>query len=286
MNDNTTLEVVAPGIRRLALRTPTLPPATHTNAYFVGERDLILIEPASAYPEEIDLVMRHVDALAAAGATFRAIFVTHHHADHVGGAALLRDRLSLPLFAHEKTAARLEGRMTFDALLSDQETWKLKGTSQQSFELRAIHTPGHAPGHLCFHEVTSGALIAGDMVAGVGTILVEPQDGDMALYLKSLSVMKQLRPKVLLPAHGDPITRPDERLDLYIRHRAMRETKILESMSAAIGVHSMDSILERAYDDVPKHVFPLARLSLEAHLIKLERDGKVERRDLDAWVRL
>ena len=80
---------VAPGISMLSLRTPTLPPATHTNAYLVGTRECVLVEPASPYAEEIERVAGWVERFLEQGGELRAILLTHHHPDHVGGANAL-----------------------------------------------------------------------------------------------------------------------------------------------------------------------------------------------------
>jgi glyoxylase-like metal-dependent hydrolase (beta-lactamase superfamily II) len=149
--------------------------------------------------------------------------------------------------------------------------------------LRAIHTPGHAPGHLCFLEERSNAMIAGDMVASIGTIIVEPEDGDMELYLRSLARMGELDSSMLLPAHGAPIEEPQRKLDQYVAHRLMREAKVLDALRAHEGPALPIDLVPRAYDDTPKVLWPLARLSTEAHLIKLERDGRA-RHDGERWL--
>jgi ribonuclease/clavin/mitogillin len=120
-------------------------------------------------------------------------------------------------------------------------------------------------------------MIAGDMVAGEGTILVEPTDGDMAEYLASLARMGELEPSMLLPAHGMPIRDPQRVLDHYVAHRLAREAKILAALSAHGAPASPAELLPRAYDDAPRAAWPLAALSIEAHLIKLEREGRARR---------
>lgn len=265
---------VTPGLRMLPVRTPTLPPATHTNAFLVGSGELALVEPASPYPEEIDALVAEVETARASGQKLVAILVTHHHPDHVGGAVALRDRLGVPLLAHPATAQRLEGRVRFDRLIGDGERLALDGSSPM--ELVAVHTPGHAPGHLCFLESRSRALIAGDMVAGVGTILVETTDGDMSLYLDSLRDMRALDPTMLLPAHGGVVRDPGRLLDHYVAHRLARESKVLDALAQARS-GSVASLVPVAYDDAPRSVWPLAVLSVEAHLAKLVREGRARR---------
>ncbi len=268
--------VVATGVEQLALRTPTLPPATHTNSFIVGTREAVLIEPASSYPEEVARVGAWVASRQAAGLTIRAIMLTHHHVDHAGGARELRERLGLPIWAHAATAQRLKGQVEIARMLEHGERIELDGPTPVTIE--AVHTPGHAPGHLCFLMREANVMIAGDMVAGVGTILVEPTDGDMQLYLQSLAQMDELDTRVLLPAHGDPITDPRTRLRFYIQHRLLREAKISSALAALSRDQpvQVSDLVPIAYADTPPMAWPLARLSAEAHLIKLVREGKVE----------
>ena len=262
---------VAPGVSMLSLRTPTLPPATHTNAYLIGTLELVLIEPASPYPEELAQASSWVEGRLAQGQTLRAILLTHHHADHVGGAEAMRQRFGVPIWAHARTAQRLRGKLAVDRELSHGERIELAGPTPMTLE--AMHTPGHAPGHLCFYEPASRSLVAGDMVAGVGTILVEAVDGDMQLYLASLEAMAARGASQLLPAHGLPITDPAARLAYYIQHRLGREAKVLAALRAFPEPVGLDALVPIAYADTPRAAWPFARMALEAHLIKLEREG-------------
>jgi len=271
---------VVPGVQMLPFRTPTLPPATHTNSYLLGHGEGLLVEPSTPYEDERERMVRWLDEARGAGVEPLAIFATHHHIDHVGAAEHLRERLGRPLWAHAMTAERLRGTVTFDRVLEDGERIVLRGTPDLT--LRCVHTPGHAPGHLCLLEERSRVMVCGDMVASVGTIIVEPRDGDMTEYLESLRFMKRLAPSMLLPAHGLPIRDVQGLLDHYIAHRLGREAKVRAALEAHAGPASAMDLVPRAYDDAPKAVWPLAAMSLEAHLIKLERDG-VAVRSPDGW---
>jgi glyoxylase-like metal-dependent hydrolase (beta-lactamase superfamily II) len=165
-------------------------------------------------------------------------------------------------------------------LIQDGERIVLDGPTPTA--LSALHTPGHAPGHLCFTDEASQIMIAGDMVASVGTIIVEPTDGDMLLYLESLRKMSALEPAGLLPAHGELIQQPQAILNYYIEHRLMREAKVLAALEARGKPSRPRHLVAEAYADTPKHLWPLALQSIEAHLIKLERESRVTKEG-DCW---
>ncbi|MET0339692.1 MAG: MBL fold metallo-hydrolase [Polyangiales bacterium] len=263
---------VAPGIRMLSLRTPTLPPALHTNAYSIGTHERVLVEPASPYEDEIAKTFAWVEDELAGGGVLRAVLLTHHHADHIGGADAVRRRFGVPIWAHARTAERLPG-LSVDRVIDEGDVITLAGDTPMTLE--PMHTPGHAPGHLCFFEPVSRALVAGDMVASVGTILIEPRDGDMQAYLASLARMRACAPALLLPSHGLPIVDACARLDFYVQHRLAREQKVARALASLGQAATLDALLPVAYDDAVQAVWPIARLSLESHLIKLARDGRV-----------
>ena len=266
---------IAPGLAALATRTPTLPPATHTNSYALGDREILLVEPATPHESEQRAFVEWARGLTSGGRRLRAIFVTHHHIDHVAGAHALSEELRLPLLAHRETALRLGDAWRPELghrHLSDGDVIELDGPTPQRWE--ALHTPGHAPGHLCLHEPKLEALVVGDMVASVGTILIEPQDGHMQTYLEQLTRLSELSAKRALPAHGAVIEQPSAWFDHYVSHRKMREAKVLFSVQQ-LGGASLDELVALAYDDTPRQIWGLAKLSLEAHLIKLIEDGLV-----------
>lgn len=262
------VQVLHEAIVRLALRTPTLPPATTTNTLVVGRSRLAIIEPATPFPGEHAALTDELDRLAAAGRRPVVILLTHHHADHVGAAQRLRDELGIPVRAHPETAARVA--FDIDEPIAAGEVVDLG----EGVMIDAVFTPGHAPGHLVYRERATGIAYAGDMVAGEGTILIDPEDaGDMGEYLRSLERLRELGAPRLVPSHGPVIEDPTALVDHYVRHRLSRETKVLAAISGTDGTPG--AVLGRAYDDTPRVLWPLAERSLRAHVGKLVAEGRV-----------
>jgi glyoxylase-like metal-dependent hydrolase (beta-lactamase superfamily II) len=252
-------------------RTPTLPPATHTNSYALGSREVVLVEPATPYSDEQREWIAWARGLVSAGRTPVAIIVTHHHLDHVGGAGFLSRELCLPLWAHAETARRIEAPVA--RTLAEGDAFDLDGPVPTRWGV--LHTPGHAPGHVCL-QGDEGTLVVGDMVASIGTILIAPGEGDMREYLAQLVRLEGLGARVALPAHGDPIDRPEVLFRTYVAHRLMRERKVMAAVDATGRAGAtIAELLPVAYDDVPVTLFPVAALSLEAHLDKLVAEGGV-----------
>ncbi len=262
-------------ITLFAALTPTLAPATHTNSYALGTREVLLVEPATPYEDEQRAWIAWARSLAADGRRIVAIVATHHHPDHVGGVAELTRALDLPLWAHAETASRVG--VPVARMLEDGETLSLDGPVPETWTV--LHTPGHAPGHVCLWSAADRAVVVGDMVASVGTILIDPVDGDMRAYLEQLDRLAQLDARLALPAHGEPIDGPTELFRRYIAHRQMREAKIVAAVAslraAGATAPSAEEILPEAYDDVPATKWPIALLSLRAHLKKLQDEGRM-----------
>ncbi|KAA3603955.1 MAG: MBL fold metallo-hydrolase [Calditrichaeota bacterium] len=260
------------GIQLFPMRTPTLPPAKHTNCYLIGEKKLSLIDPASPYKEDQNYLLNYLNNLEKyTNQVPERILLTHHHPDHIGSVNFLKEKFGIPVWAHEETARKLEGQIVIEHHLQDKEIIPIEG----NFELQAIFTPGHATGHLCFLEKKSGSFIVGDMISGFGTILISPEhEGDMQLYIKSLKEMLELDFDVLLPAHGGSIGDAKGKIQQYIDHRLMREEKVLKACQTE--AKTLQELVEIAYSDTPQKLWKIAELSLKAHLIKLQRENKIQ----------
>lgn len=272
MRDDSLQDAGVAGVERLPLRTPTLPPATHTNSYFVGARDFYLVEPSSHYGAEQGRLHDLIEGRLERGHRLIGVIATHHHPDHVGGATAVCQRFGVPLMAHPRTRDKLAGRVEVHALLDEAAALG----PAVGMDLAVLHTPGHAPGHLCLHERAAGWMIVGDMVSSVSTIVIDPDDdGDMDDYLAQLGRMADLAPTTLFPAHGDPIADGVAKLQAYVAHRAAREERIRAAVVG--GADTLGAVVAKAYDDTPAWLWPVAAKSARAHLERLRRGGRVGR---------
>ena len=261
------------GVSLFAARTPTLAPATHTNSYALGTREVILVEPATPYEDEQRAWIEWARGLAGSGRVPIALFATHYHPDHVGGVDTLSRELGLPLWTHDETAKRI-GEEKVARRLVDGDAIVLDGVLPQRWQV--METPGHAWGHLSLWEPTLHTLLVGDMVASVGSIVIIPGDGDMTIYLEQLARLDSKGATLALPAHGDPIDEPSARFQRYIAHRLGREALVLAAVDAAGVSGSKDvDLVPFAYADTPVSAWPYALFSLRAHLVKLVAEGRV-----------
>jgi glyoxylase-like metal-dependent hydrolase (beta-lactamase superfamily II) len=231
-----------------------------------------VVDPGSPYPDQQAILDRALAAEADAGRPVGLVALTHHHGDHVSGAMALAARWQVPIAAHANTQRRLAGRVEVTRVLIDGETLEAGAT--------CVYTPGHADGHLCFE--VGGASIVGDMVAGIGTILIDPSEGDMAEYLASLSLLLARTAHTLLPAHGPVIADGAHKLREYVAHRTMREDRVLAALMAQPDA-SVAELVPVAYADTPKMLWPLAARSLRAHLDKLVKEGRARLVGPERW---
>jgi glyoxylase-like metal-dependent hydrolase (beta-lactamase superfamily II) len=226
-----------------------------TNTWIIGSGPSIVIDPGPDDP-------MHQAAVARQASGLRAILLTHHHPDHAPGSPRLSDMTGAPIvaFRPEPGEERLRDGQVIEA---------------GAVRVRAVHTPGHTQDHVVFLEEGSGALFTGDAVLGRGTSVIDPPEGDMAVYVKSLSRMLGLAPRVIYPGHGPAVWSPAEKLREYLAHRRLREEQVIDAL--AVGPSTPQELVESIYQDVPRELHPAAARSVLAHLLKLEREGLAAR---------
>lgn len=225
-----------------------------TNTYVVGEAPAFVIDPG---PE----IEPHLLEVANTAGTVAAILLTHDHPDHAPGAARLAELTGAPT-----RAARPPGD---GQKLRDGEVVTSNGTT-----LQVVATPGHSPDSIAFWSAEGSALFTGDTVLGRGTSVVDPPEGDLVAYLRSLRRMRDLGPRTIYPGHGPVVLRGVAKLDEYLEHRAMRERQVLDALEG--GARTIEELVASIYADYPPEVFELAGRSVLAHLIKLEGEGRVD----------
>ena len=261
---------VRPAITMVPLRSETLPPATHTNAVVVGDGDVVIIDPGSDDERELEALHRVVEEAEGPRGRVVAILVTHRHRDHLAGVAAVRDRYVAPVWAHKEVAERIP----IDRALGEGDRIELPGRHPR--RLSVLATPGHSRSHLAFFEETSRTLFAGDVVSGLGTVVIAPPDGNLRDYLTTLERLRRIGITALVPGHGAPNRGVPRMLDALIEHRRMREGKILRALGS--GPLSEEELRSRVYDDTPTADPAYAAKTLRAHLEKLEEEGRVEER--------
>jgi glyoxylase-like metal-dependent hydrolase (beta-lactamase superfamily II) len=253
---------VAQGVRRVTAGNPGRMTGPGTNTYLVGDDAVVVVDPG---PDDD----AHLDAIAAHGAgRIRWIVTTHTHPDHSPGAAGLARRTGADVLGFAARDGFEPGRLLRDGEHAGVGRWRL----------RALHTPGHARGHLCFYEERTGALVTGDNIVGLGSVLIDPPEGNMRDYLASLERYRALLPnvRVLFGGHGAAVASPRAKIEEYIAHRLEREANILRAVGE--GAQTPPEIVARVYTDVHPKLHALAERAVLAHLSKLEADGRVRRR--------
>lgn len=264
----------SPGIVLAPLRTPTLPPATTTNCYIIGDQELWIVDPGSPAPLEQQRLLNLLDELTSRGQQLKGVLLTHHHPDHVGGVLALCQARGLKAFGHAHTLERIDANIPRGEAIADGGRIALGNSpdGQPGWQLEAIFTPGHDQGHLCFRESRYGAMVAGDMLSTISSIIIDPPEGHLATYLKSLDRISSFEMTTLYPAHGPAVRNGQRVVQKYIRHRRQREATLLKVLGESPG--TIDELLPKVYWDADPRLFPFAVRSLLAGLQKLEEEGR------------
>jgi glyoxylase-like metal-dependent hydrolase (beta-lactamase superfamily II) len=240
-----------------------------TNTYLVGTgRERILLDAGDGKPAYLPVLEQALEQ--AGGVSIQEIIVTHGHPDHMRGAAALLEHFG-PLRVSKYPWPGVDEEYPVETTpLADGASVGTEGAT-----LRAVHTPGHSEDHLCFVLEEEGTLFSGDNVLGVGTAVIPARGGDLLDYLRSLERLLAEEPRAIYPAHGPYIPDGTAKLREYLDHRLEREQQILDALTA--GLSRVEAIVKRVYAAYPEVLHPAAGASVSAHLLKLEREGRVRR---------
>lgn len=254
-------------VRVILGQNPGLRTGRGTNTYLLGGERLILVDTGAGIPAYDSLLQAAVGAMKR---RLSLILITHGHRDHVGGAEAVSRR-------HPEAVVRMfpggQAPSMFTPLAPD-EAIRFDGIT-----LQAIHTPGHATDHLCFYWLEERALFSGDLILGEGTVVIPRDGGGLAAYLASLERLRSLEIRRIYPGHGPSIQDPQAKITEYLDHRRMRERQILEALQT--GPRTIREMVAWIYADVPRRLHGLAEESVWSHLVKLEGESRVRRKDTD-----
>jgi glyoxylase-like metal-dependent hydrolase (beta-lactamase superfamily II) len=258
--------VMAPpaNVRKFTADNPGYMTLQGTNQYVVGKENVLVIDVALSADSNLDGIIEQVEAMGAK--KIEKILLTHIHVDHCGGALALKKRSGAKLGIHRSRAGYLGGE---DFQYGDNDRIAFGGG-----ELQVLHTPGHESGHCCFYEPGDRVLFSGDNILGYSTSVIRPPDGDMTDYLRSLERLLKFNINLILPGHGPLIGKPEAKIKEYIEHRLMREQQVLDALRK--GRETIGAITEMIYVDVSAPLKNIAEFSVQAHLIKLIKEGRVK----------
>ena len=259
-------------VRRITAPNPGRMTGAGTNTYLIGARQIAVIDPGPAIVSHIDEILEVCDG------KLQWVLATHTHPDHSPAAKLLADKTGARLMGcvlsddgHQDTSFQIEQNIQHGELLTTEE-----------FSLEAIHTPGHVANHFCYLLKEEGLLFSGDHIMNGSSVVIIPPAGDMAHYLHSTQMLANYPIQAIAPGHGELMDKPETVLKNIARHRIIREKKVIKALTQ-LGESSLDALLPVVYDDVDPVLHKMAKLSLWAHLLKLEHEGRAIKHIAEHW---
>lgn len=256
------------GVRQILVRSHTLPPAEHTNAFLLGDQQShrVLVDPSPATPEEFEKLKALCQRLV-----IHEVFLTHHHPDHRQYADQLARHFNAPLGLSQDTYDRIKAKsgmeffrdLTINVYQEGDVLCRWLGQP-----VRIVEVPGHDEGQLALMPDNRAWCLVGDLIQGIGTVVIAKPEGNMRKYFDTLRKVIALNPRVIFPSHGIGLGSVF-RLEETLRHRELREQQVRALLSEG---KTPDEMLPLVYKDLDPRLLPLARLNIESHLDKLRED--------------
>lgn len=275
------VQQLTPLVRRVLAPNPSAFTFTGTQTYIVGQGEVAIIDPGPADPAHIEGIIA-----ATAGERITAIICTHTHRDHSPAAAPLKAATGAQIIGCAPLTLEDDGPRAdaaFDATYGPDrvlnESERLAGSG---WTLEVVATPGHTSNHLCYHLVEENALFTGDHVMGWSTTVVSPPDGNMADYMHSLDKLIARTDAVYYPAHGEPVTKPQQFVRRLAGHRKQRERQILRMLETGEGV--IAEMVPKMYAGIDERLYGAAGRSVLAHLIDLRDRNMVAVGSAGQWI--
>tara|TARA_Y100000780_G_scaffold139675_1_gene125985 strand:- start:206 stop:1039 length:834 start_codon:yes stop_codon:yes gene_type:complete len=258
---------ITPLVRRITAGNPGMFTGPGTNTYLIGDEEVTVIDPGPALHEHIEVIIQ-------ASANIKQILLTHTHPDHSPGTRLLQDNIDVPVFALITESSK-DQDITFtpERILIDGEI-----IANEYYSIEVIHTPGHASNHLCYLLKDEKLLFTGDHIMDGSTVVIAPPDGSMQDYIDSLAKLKEYDLNKIAPGHGELIDEPYAVVDWIIKHRFERESKVIDVLKQH-NSGDLNTLVKDIYSDVDAMLHPVAKWSLESHLVKLMDEGVVTRKN-------
>ena len=252
-------------VRRITAGNSGIFTGPGTNTYLIGNDEVTVIDPGPALPA-------HIEMITQASSHIKQILLTHTHPDHSLGTKLLQDKIGVPVFALITDSSKdQDTTFTPERMLSDGET-----LTSKDYSIEVIHTPGHASNHLCYLLKQEKLLFTGDHIMDGSTVVISPPDGNMQEYIDSLLKLKKYDLNKIAPGHGELMDDPYGTVEWVVQHRMERESKVIETLQLQRS-GDLDTLVRDVYSDVDPILHPIAKRSLESHLIKLINDGVAKR---------